>query len=120
MASSLKKIVWYAYHGGRNTFELPIKFSFESVDSDADSMTNLGEAITPGILPVNFSIGRSHQLTYEFYNPSVAACQFGFSQLPVRLFFADLVKPREIVNNSLEYDRLKDLMPDAETIDLEG
>jgi hypothetical protein len=83
-------------------------------------MTNLGEAITPGILPVNFSIGRSHQLYSEFYHPSIAARQLGFGQLAVRPFFTNPVKPRKVVNSGLEYDRLKNLMPDAEIIDLEG
>jgi hypothetical protein len=30
------------------------------------------------------------------------------------------VKPRETINNRLEYDRLKNLVLDVETIDLEG
>jgi hypothetical protein len=115
-----EKIVWYAYYGGRNTSELPVKFSFKSVDTEADSMTNLGEAIASGILPVNFSIDRSHQLSYEFYYLSISARQLGLSQLPIRPFFVDLVKPREVINSGLEYDRLKNLMPDTETIDLEG
>jgi hypothetical protein len=115
-----EKTVWYAYYCENNTFELPVKFGLESVDTHADSMTNFGEAITPGILPVDFFIGRSHQPSYEFYYPSVAARQLGFGQLPVRLFFTDLVKPRETISNLLEYDRLKNLVLDAETIDLEG
>jgi hypothetical protein len=115
-----EKTIWYSYYGENNTFELPVKFSFESIDTDADSMSCFGEAITPGILPVNFFIGRSHQPSYEFYYPSVAAHQLGFDQLPVRLFFTNLVKPRETVSNRLEHDRLKNLVLDAETIDLEG
>jgi hypothetical protein len=50
----------------------------------------------------------------------VAAHQLGFGQLPVHLFFMDWVKPRETVNSGLEYDRLKNLVLDAETIELEG
>jgi hypothetical protein len=61
-----------------------------------------------------------HQPSYEFYYPYVAARQLGFGQLPVHLFFTDLVKPRETVSNGLEYDRLKNLVLDADTIDLEG
>jgi hypothetical protein len=83
-------------------------------------MTSFGETITPGILPVDFFTRRSHQPSYEFYYPSIVARQLGFGQLPVRLFFTDLVKPRETVSNRLEYDRLKSLVLDAETIDLEG
>jgi hypothetical protein len=99
---------------------LPVKFSFESIDTDADSMTSFGETITPGILPVDFFTRRSHQPSYEFYYPSVAARQLSFGQLPVRLFFTVLVKPRETVSDLLEYGRLKNLELDDETIDLEG
>jgi hypothetical protein len=52
-----EKPIWYAYYSDNNTFELPVKFSFESIDTDADSMTSFGEAITPGILPVDFFTG---------------------------------------------------------------
>jgi hypothetical protein len=85
----LVKIVWYAYHDENNAFELPIKFSFDSVNTKAESMESFGEAITPGILPVNFFTGRSHQPSYEFYYPLVAARQLSFGQVPVHLFFAD-------------------------------
>jgi hypothetical protein len=83
-------------------------------------MTNFGEAITPGILPVNIFGGRNQQRSYEFYYPLIAARLLGFGQVPVQLFFANLVKPREIVKTALEYDRLKKLAPDAETVDLDG
>lgn len=68
-------------------------------------MASSGEAIALGILPVNFFSGRSHQLTYEFYYPTVVARQLGFGQLSPHLFFSDLVKPRETANSGLEYDR---------------
>jgi hypothetical protein len=116
---SPKKNRLVAYYG-ENNIELPVKFSIKSIDIDADSMTSFGEAITPGILPIDFFTGQSHQPSYEFYYPSIVARQLGFGQLPVRLFFTDLVKPRETVSNRLEYDRLKSLVLDAETIDLEG
>jgi hypothetical protein len=101
-------------------FELPIKFSFESINTEAESMESFGEAITLGIFPVNFFTSRSHQPSYEFYYPSVAARQLDFGQVPVHLFFADRVKPRETVNSHVEYDRLKNLILDAENVDLEG
>jgi hypothetical protein len=101
-------------------FELPIKFSFESINTEAESMESFGEAITPGILPVNFFTGRSHQLSYVFYYPSVAARQLGFGQVPAHLFFANRVKPKESVSSGLEYDQLRNLILDAETIDLDG
>lgn len=115
-----EKTIWYSYHDVDITFELPIKFRFASINTEANSMTNFGEAITPGILPVNFSARRSQQPSYEFYYPSAAACQLGFGQLPVRPFFAHFVKPRETLNNSLEHDQLKNLVPDHKTVDLDG
>jgi hypothetical protein len=83
-------------------------------------MTSFGESITLGILPIDFFTGRNRQPSYAFYYPSIAAPQLGFDQLPVCLFFTVLVKPRETISNRLEYDRLKNLVLDAETIDLEG
>jgi hypothetical protein len=43
-----EKTVWYAYYED-DIFELPIKFSFEAVDTDTDSMSSFGEAITPRV-----------------------------------------------------------------------
>jgi hypothetical protein len=51
-----EKIIWYAYYED-GAFKLPVKFNFESIDTDVDSMARLGEAITPGILPVDFFTG---------------------------------------------------------------
>jgi hypothetical protein len=66
-----RKTIWYAYHDENNMFELPVKFSFESINTEGDSMESFGEAITPGILLVNFFTGRSQQPSYEFYYPLV-------------------------------------------------
>jgi hypothetical protein len=84
-----EKTIWYAYHDENNAFKLPIKFTFESINTDAKSMESFGEATIPRILPVNFFTGRSQKPSYEFYYPSVAARQLGFGQVPVHLFFAD-------------------------------
>jgi hypothetical protein len=56
-----EKIIWYAYYGENNTFELPIKFSFASIDTDTDSVTSFEEAITLGILRVDFFTRQIHQ-----------------------------------------------------------
>lgn len=114
------RTIWFAYKGKKNMFESPLKFDFKSVDSDATSLTNLGEAITLRILPVYFSAGESHQLSYEFYHRAAVSHQFGLGQLPIRSFFASLEKLRELVDSGMEYNQLKNLMHDAETIDLEG
>ena len=44
--------------------------------------------------------------TYEFYNPSFVARQFGLGQLPPCLFFKNILKPREDINNVLEAPRV--------------
>ena len=44
--------------------------------------------------------------TYEFYNPSFVARQFGFGQLPPQLFFKDILRPREDISEVLEVSRV--------------
>ena len=75
---------------------------------------------TLGVLPVDFYVGQNHQRTYEFYYPATAARQFGFGQLSIHAFFANLVQPRHTINSGSEYGRLKNLAPSAETIILEN
>jgi len=65
---------------------------------------------------VNFRHGQSKipndpesSPSYKFYNPSFSARQFGLGQLPPSLFFVNKLKPREILNNSLEAWKVFDL-----------
>ena len=44
--------------------------------------------------------------TYEFYNPSFVARQFGLGQLPPWLFFKDTLKPREVISEAMEASRV--------------
>ena len=44
--------------------------------------------------------------TYEFYNPSFVARQFGFGQLPPQLFFKNILKPREDISEVLKAERV--------------
>jgi hypothetical protein len=44
--------------------------------------------------------------TYEFYNPSFVACQFGLAQLPPQLFFINTLKPREGINEPMKALRI--------------
>lgn len=83
-------------------------------------MINFRKSITPGILPVYFYVGRNHQPTYEFYYPSAGSRQLGFGQLPIHPFFADLVQWRQTITSGIEYDWLKNLAPDTNTISLEN
>jgi len=52
--------------------------------------------------------------SFEFYNPSVAARQLGFGQVPPLLFFIGKVQFRGALNSALSYDRLKNLEPDVD------
>jgi hypothetical protein len=66
-------------------------------------------------LAANFTFGKDAP-TFEFYNPSVAARQLGFGQVPPLSFFAGKVQFRGAISNALSYDWLKDLEPDAYVI----
>ena len=68
------------------------------------------EAISPRILPANFTSGKS-TVSYEFCYPSVVARQLGFVQVPPLPYFADKVQARNPIGNALAYSRLKSLEP---------
>jgi hypothetical protein len=56
--------------------------------------------ITPRAIPVNtFGSGKNTNTTYEFYNPSAVSRQLAFGQLPIKLYFADVIKPRETITS---------------------
>jgi len=72
--------------------------------------------ITPRAIPVNFfGSGKTSNQTYEFYNPSALARQLAFGQLPIALCYADVIKPREAITNLLEWVRVAQLSPNADT-----
>jgi len=76
--------------------------------------------ITPRAIPVNsFGSGKNINTTYEFYNPSALARQLAFGQLPIRLCYADVVKPRETITTELEWIRVDQLQPNADTTDID-
>jgi hypothetical protein len=110
-------IVWFAYHDDNHNFENPVKLRLDNCKDDEYATNSLREAITPRILPANFTLGRG-QPSYEFYYQSVAARQLGFVQIAIHLFFADKVQARDIVKSALFYNRLKNLEPNAAAIDL--
>ena len=68
------------------------------------------EAISPRILPANFTSGKS-AIGYEFCYPSVVARQLGFVQVPPLFYFADKVQARNPIGTALTYNRLKNLEP---------
>jgi hypothetical protein len=85
-------IISFAYEDNNNHFET--LFDFDDIHSDDENMIAFVEIIKPGIMP-SCVFGKDQSATYEFYNPSVSARQLGFGQLPIGLYFSDLIKPRE-------------------------
>jgi len=85
----------------------------DALNKDRDVMMAI---ITPRAIPVNFfGSGKASNMTYEFYNPSALARQLAFGQLPIALCYADVVKPRETITSNLEWIRIAQLPPNADT-----
>ena len=101
--------------------ETIFSLTFHPFDDALNKDNNLMmTTITPRAIPVNsFGSGKNTNPTYEFYNPSVLACQLAFGQLPIRLCYADVVKPRETITSGLEWIRIAQLQPNADTIDID-
>jgi len=63
--------------------------------------------ITPWEISMNtFSSGKNTSITYEFYNPSAVSRQLAFGQLPIKLYFADVIKPKETITNRSDWDKV--------------
>jgi len=107
--------IWLVYHDENTSYENPFKFQLDSLKTDEEATKIMKEIISPRILPINFTAGKDTS-SYEFYNPSMAARQLGFGQVPPFLFFASKVQFRGTLNNALSYDRLKNLEPDVNMI----
>ena len=103
---------WFAFQDEKVIYENPFKFQLDSWKTDEEATKIMKEIISPKILPVNFTAGK-YVPSYEFYNPSVAARQLGFGQVPPFLFFVGKVQFRGALDSALSYDRLKDLVPDV-------
>ena len=92
--------------------ENPFKFQLDSWKADEEAAKIMKEIISPKIVPINFTASKDTP-SYEFYNPSVAARQLGFGQVPPSLFFAGKVQFKGTLGNALCYSQLKDLEPDV-------
>jgi len=89
----------------------------DALNKDNDLMMAI---ITPRAILVNiFSSGKNSNPTYEFYNPSALAHQLAFGQLPIGLSYADVVKPRETITSGLEWIRIAQLQPNADTSNID-
>jgi hypothetical protein len=108
---------WMSYEDPETIFPLTFHPFDNALHKDNDLMKAI---ITPRAIPVNsFGSGKNINTTYEFYNPSAIARQLAFGQLPIRLCYADVVKPREMITTGLEWIRVAQLQPNANTIDID-
>jgi len=82
--------------------------------------------IKPCVLPAEFRHGHGKMVTgsfipdnlptYEFYNSSFVARQFGLGQLPPQLFFNDILWLREDIGEVLEASRVFKLGSDLPSL----
>jgi len=85
----------------------------DALNKDHDVMMAI---ITPRAIRVNFfGGGKASIQTFKFYNPLALACQLAFGQLPIELCYADVIKPRETITSLLEWTRIAQLPPNADT-----
>ena len=83
-------IIWVAYQDEKIIYKNPFKLQLESWKNDEEATKIMKEIISPRILPINFTAGKDVP-SYKFYNPSLAARQLGFGQVPPFLFFVGKV-----------------------------
>jgi hypothetical protein len=89
------------YEDAESRFPLTFHPANGALNKDNDMMMAI---ITRRAIPVNnFGSGKNTNTTYEFYNPSELARQLAFGQLPIKLYYADVVKPREVITSGLEW-----------------
>ena len=101
------------YEDPDTRFPLVFHLFNDALNKDHDVMMAI---ITPRAVPVNFfGGGKASVQSYKFYNPSALARQLAFGQLPIALYYADVIKPRETITNYLEWIRVLQLPPNADT-----
>ena len=120
-------LTWLPYDEDENNeLIFQFKFLFESGCSDETAATIFTSFIKPCVLPAKFCHGHGKMATgssllgnpptYEFYNPSSIARQFGFGQLPPQLFFRNILKPREDISEVMEDSRVFQLGSDLPSL----
>jgi len=108
---------WMPYEDTETRFPFTFHPFDNALNKDHDLMMAI---ITLRAIPVNFfSSGKTSKLTYEFYNPSALARQLAFGQLPIALYYANVVKSRETITSGLEWIRVAQLPPNADTSDID-
>jgi len=104
---------WMPYEDPDTRFPLTFHPFNDALNKDRDVLMAI---ITPRAILVNFfGSGKASNLTYEFYNPSALTRQLAFGQLPIALCYADVIKPRETITSNLEWIRVAQLPPNADT-----
>lgn len=121
-------LVWTPYDED-NELTLPCSFRIETDCSDDEATTIFNYINKPCALPAEFyhgcgKLGTSSRApdklpTYEFYNPNFVARQLGLGQLPLRLFFSNLLRPRESITEGIEASRVFRLGIDLPSFHLE-
>jgi hypothetical protein len=105
------------YEDEESRFPLTFHPTDDALNKDNDLMMAI---ITPRAIPVNiFGSGKNTSTSYEFYNPLALSRQLAFNQLPIKLCYANVVKPREAITSGLEWIRVAQLSPDADTADVD-
>jgi len=110
-------LTWLPYDEDENNeLIFPFKFWFESGCLDETAAAIFNSFIKLCVLPAKFHHGHEKMATgsftpgnlptYEFYNPSFVARQFGLGQLPPQLFFKNTLKPREDISEVMEASRV--------------
>jgi len=108
---------WMPYEDPETRFPLIFHPFNDALNKDTNLMMAV---ITPRAIPVNtFGSGKNSNPTYEFYNPSALAHQLAFGQLPIGLSYADVLKPRETITSGLEWIRIAQVPPNADTSDID-
>jgi len=108
---------WMPYENEESRFPLTFHPADDALNKDDDLMMAI---ITPRAIPVNnFRSGKNTNTTYESYNTSALSCQLAFGQLPIKVCYSDVVKPRETITSGLEWIRVAQLQLDADTANID-
>lgn len=87
-------------------FELPADLNLGLLNEDIVSREIFMISVSPCLLPIGIFQSRNTSLSYEFYNPMVAARQCGIGQLPINLYFHRLIEKRGTISFALLMNKI--------------